>query len=94
MAKVTTRRETGRLVIDFIYRGVRCREQTALPDTAANRKRAESMLAKLKSAMAAGTFAYRDFFPGSPLAGRFDTPQAAPASPPGTPAHRNFKQPV
>jgi len=86
MAKVTTRKETGRLVIDFIYRGVRCREQTALPDTAANRKRAESMLAKLKAALAAGTFAYRDFFPGSPLAGRFDTPQAAPAAPPSTPA--------
>ncbi|MCB1996561.1 MAG: site-specific integrase [Burkholderiaceae bacterium] len=86
MAKVTARKETGRLVIDFTYRGVRCREQTALADTAANRKRVESMLAKIKSAMAAGTFAYRDFFPGSPLAGRFDMPQAAPASPPGTPA--------
>ena len=86
MAKVTTRKETGRLVIDFIYRGVRCREQTALPDTAANRKRAESMLVKLKAALASGTFAYRDFFPGSPLAGRFDTPQPAPAAPPTTPA--------
>ena len=86
MAKVTARKETGRLVIDFTYRGVRCREQTALADTAANRKRVEIMLAKLKAAMAAGTFAYRDFFPGSPLAGRFDTPQPAPAAPPGTPA--------
>jgi integrase len=86
MAKVTTRKETGRLVIDFIYRGVRCREQTALPDTAANRKRVESVLAKLKAALTAGTFVYRDFFPGSPLASRFDTPQPAPAAPPGTPA--------
>ena len=86
MAKVTARKETGRLVIDFTYRGVRCREQTALADTAANRKRVEIMLAKLKAAMAAGTFAYRDFFPGSPLAGRFDTPQPAPVPAPGTPA--------
>ncbi len=85
MAKVTTRKETGRLVLDFIYRGVRCREQTALPDTAANRKRVESVLAKLKAALTAGTFVYRDFFPGSPLASRFDTPQPAPAPPPGTP---------
>ena len=86
MAKVTTRKETGRLVIDFTYRCVRCREQTALADTAANRKRVESMLAKLKAAMAAGTFAYRDFFPGSPLAGRFDTPQPAPVPDLSTPA--------
>ena len=86
MAKVTTRKETGRLVIDFIYRGVRCREQTALPDTAANRKRVESVLAKLKAALASGTFAYRDFFPGSPLVGRFDTPLPAPVPAPGTPA--------
>jgi integrase len=86
MAKVTARKETGRLVIDFTYRGVRCREQTALADTAANRKRVEIMLAKLKAAMAAGTFAYRDFFPGSPLAGRFDTSQPAPVPAPSTPA--------
>jgi integrase len=86
MAKVTARKETGRLVIDFIYRGVRCREQTALADTPANRKRVESMLAKLKAALAVGNFVYRDFFPGSSLAGRFDTPQPAPVPAPGTPA--------
>ena len=85
MAKVTARKETGRLVIDFIYRGVRCREQTALADTGANRKRVESALAKLKAALAAGTFVYREFFPGSPLAERFDAPVAAPAPEPGTP---------
>ncbi len=89
MAKVTARKETGRLVIDFTYRGVRCREQTALPDTAANRKRVESVLAKLKTAVTAGTFVYRDFFPGSPLTGRFDQPQPAlvpVASSPALPA--------
>lgn len=86
MAKVTARKETGRLVIDFTYRGVRCREQTALADTAANRKRVEGLLAKLKAALAAGTFVYREFFPGSPLAERFETPLPAPAVPPGTPA--------
>lgn len=74
MAKVTTRKETGRLVIDFTYRGVRCREQTALAETGANRRRVENALAKLKSAMAAGTFVYREFFPGSPLVERFEAP--------------------
>ena len=85
MAKVTARKETGRLVIDFTYRGVRCREQTALADTVANRKRVESMLAKLKAALASGTFVYREFFPGSPLAERFEAPAPAPAPGPGTP---------
>ena len=45
MAKVTARKETGRLVIDFTYRGVRCREQTALADTGANRKRVDAIRA-------------------------------------------------
>ena len=72
MAKVTVRKETGRLVIDFTYRGVRCREQTALADTVANRKRAEVALKRLREAIASGTFIYADFFPGSPLAVRFD----------------------
>lgn len=85
MAKVIARKETGRLVIDFTYRGVRCREQTALADTAANRRRVESALAKLKVALAAGTFVYREFFPGSPLAERFEAPTSAPAPKPGTP---------
>lgn len=70
MAKVTTRKETGKLVIDFTYRGVRCREQTALADTPANRKRAEVVLKRLREAIASGNFVYSDFFPGSPLAGR------------------------
>lgn len=71
MAKVTARKETGRLVIDFTYRGVRCREQTALPDTAQNRKRAELVVLRIKSAIAAGTFDYSEFFPGSALVTRF-----------------------
>ena len=71
MAKVTVRKETSKLVIDFTYRGVRCREQTALADTVANRKRAEVALKRLREAISSGSFVYADFFPGSPLAGRF-----------------------
>jgi len=71
MAKVNVRKETGKLVIDFTYRGVRCREQTALSDNSANRKRAEVVLKKLREAMASGTFVYGEFFPGSALVPRF-----------------------
>lgn len=71
MAKVTARKETGKLVIDFTYRGVRCREQTALDDTPKNRKLAGSVVVRVKAAMLAGTFNYADFFPSSSLASRF-----------------------
>ena len=74
MAKVTVRKETGKLVIDFTYQGVRCREQTALSDNAANRKRVEAVLKKLHEAFASGAFVYSEFFPGSALAKRLDGP--------------------
>ncbi|WP_372526616.1 tyrosine-type recombinase/integrase [Piscinibacter sp.] len=79
MAKVTARKETGKLVIDFTYRGVRCREQTALDDTPQNRKRAGAVVARIKAALSGGTFAYAEFFPGSSLVARF-APSASTAS--------------
>ncbi|MCE9657672.1 MAG: site-specific integrase [Burkholderiales bacterium] len=77
MAKVTTRKETGKLVIDFTYRSVRCREQTALDDTPQNRKRAGAVVQRVKSAISDGTFSYPEFFPGSALAARFAPSSAA-----------------
>lgn len=73
MAKVTARKETGKLVIDFTHRGVRCREQTALTDTPVNRKRVQQLVEKMVKAQREGGFAYRDFFPESGLATRFDS---------------------
>jgi integrase len=73
MAKVTVRKETGKLVIDFTYRGVRCREQTALGDSPENRRRAEAVIKRLRERIRAGTFVYGEFFPGSLLAERFSS---------------------
>ncbi len=81
MAKVTVRKETGRLVIDFFFRGVRCREQTALTDTAQNRKRATAVVQRIKASIAEGAFDYAEFFPASTLATRF-AGSAKPATPP------------
>lgn len=81
MAKVVARKETGKLVIDFTHKGVRCREQTALADTSANRRRVEAVLVKLRAAISNGTFVYRDYFPGSPLASRFDGADASGGAP-------------
>lgn len=70
MASVNTR--GSYLFFDFRYRGVRCREYTRLKDTAANRKKAERMLAKIKAEIELDQFVYRSYFPGSKLADRFD----------------------
>lgn len=72
MAKVTTRKETGKLVIDFTYQGVRCREQTALGDTVENRRRIWQVVKRIKEKIAARQFRYREFFPESPMCARFE----------------------
>ncbi len=87
MAKVTVRKETGKLVIDFTFRGVRCREQTALADLPQNRKRVEGVVEKIKKAQREGTFKYRDFFPESTLSERFDPIAVTLASSAIDPSH-------
>jgi integrase len=59
---------TGRLFVDFRFGGQRCREYTALEDTASNRRRLETVLARIDKAIKAGTFRYGDYFPDSPRA--------------------------
>lgn len=77
MGSIRKREDTGLLFIDFRYNGTRYREQTALEDTSANRKKVQKVLDRLEAEMAAGTFDYRRFFPGSKNAERFDeTPPA------------------
>ncbi|HAX19394.1 MAG TPA: integrase [Hydrogenophaga sp.] len=78
MAKVVARKETGKLQIDFTYKGVRCREQTALMDSPANRKRVQAVVDKMSDAIKEGRFVYADFFPGSAMAERFRSDRKAP----------------
>jgi integrase len=68
MASLQVRKETGHLIIDFYFRGVRYREQTALPDTQGNRKKLQRILEKIEIEIKLGTFDYARFFPGSPRA--------------------------
>jgi integrase len=65
MASIQVRKETGCLILDFYYQGKRCREQTALPDTAGNRKKVKKFLDKIEEAMSLGTFSYEQYFPNS-----------------------------
>lgn len=65
MGKVRARKETGKLYLDFMYAGHRCREQTALPDTPANRKRVNLLLQKIEARILLGDFNYAEHFPDS-----------------------------
>ena len=71
MAKVRARKDNGLLFLDFYYRGVRCREQTALPDTAENRRRVQSLMNRVSKEIKQGQFDYGATFPGSPKAAQF-----------------------
>jgi integrase len=77
MASIQIRKETNRLIIDFYYRGQHCREQTALDNTAANRKRLEKLLDRIETEIKSGTFDYAKFFPGSRMVLKIAMAQAA-----------------
>lgn len=71
MAKIRTRKETGKLFFDFKVDGIRCREQTALPDTKENRSKLEPVAKKIDAALTLNQFNYADFFPNSPMVEKF-----------------------
>lgn len=71
MASVSIRKETNTLYLDFRYMGKRCREQTTLKPTPANRKNLERMLTHIESEIIAGTFRYKSHFPDSKSAERY-----------------------
>ena len=65
-------RGSGNLQIDFRYMGTRCRVQTALPDSAANRKTLEKLIQKIEAEILLGTFVYSSYFPNSKMVVRFE----------------------
>ena len=67
--------KAGSLQIDFQYMGTRCREQTALPDTAANRKTLEKLIQKIEAEILLGTFVYSNYFPNSKMVTSFEKQQ-------------------
>lgn len=72
MANVICRKDTGLLLLDFRYLGQRCREQTRLPDTTANRARLGKLADRITKAIGQGTFVYADYFPDSSRAKKMD----------------------
>lgn len=79
MASIRTRKDNGLIFIDFRYKGIRCREQTALIDNAANRKKVQKVLERIEAEISSGTFEYSRFFPGSRNAEKFSNPEVLPS---------------
>jgi integrase len=69
MASISIR--NNKLVIDFRYNGIRCREQTALTDSKNNRAKLAKLASDIEAAMRLQQFIYSDYFPGSPRAKQF-----------------------
>lgn len=72
MANIRARKESGNLIIDFRFQGVRCREQTTLPDTKENRQKLETVATKIEASITLGQFNYADFFPNSSMVQKFE----------------------
>lgn len=47
---------SGKLLLDFRFKGERCREQTKLIDSPANKKRAKQILDRIEAEITLGTF--------------------------------------
>ncbi len=69
MAKL--RKDKGRLFIDFVFRGKRCRESLHLADTRENRRKADALRKKLEGDLALNTFDYATYFPRSKRLAKF-----------------------
>jgi integrase len=63
MASIRARKDSGLLLIDFRYRGQRCREQTLLADTIANRARLKKLAERIERAISQGRLRLRGIFP-------------------------------
>lgn len=74
MAKVRVRPESKRLYLDFHYKGVRCREYTALEDSIRNRRQVQSLMDKIQAEIAVGVFDYSIYFPQSKNRFQFESP--------------------
>ena len=73
MGSINVRR--GKLIYDFRYRGIRCREQSQLEDTKPNRKRLEQILKRIESEITLDQFDYGKYFPASNKVEKFQVLQ-------------------
>jgi integrase len=70
MARIAER--NGKLLFDFSYMGLRCREQTTLTDSKENRMKLNAVLKKIQAKIELGIFEYREYFPNSKNADKIE----------------------
>lgn len=90
MGSIRKHSQTGELFFDFRFQGKRCREYTKLPEGTGNRKRMEKRMDAIESEISLGTFNYRNFFPNSKNAAKFDQVQVEAAVTPVAQAVSNL----
>ena len=76
MGKIRARSDNHKLFFDFTYLDKRCREQTMLPDTPANRRKLEKILERIEAEITLGVFDYATYFPQSSKVAEFNRLQA------------------
>lgn len=76
MGQVRVKKETSKLYFDFAYLKKRCKEYTALPDTAANRKKLQKVLERIELEIALGQFEYGKYFPNSKMLPKIEKAKA------------------
>ena len=91
MASVHARH--GRLIVDFRYRGVRCRERTRLTDTQPNRRKLQKVIDRMEAEILLKTFDYAVYFPDSPKVARFrELDRRVAQAKSGIPTFREFAE--
>ena len=91
MASVS--RRSGHLVVDFRYRGIRCRERTGMSDTPQNRRKLQRLMPRMEAEILLNTFEYAHYFPASPRVRQFcDIDLAIARSTHAVPTFREFTQ--
>ncbi|PNK61527.1 site-specific integrase [Psychrobacter sp. FDAARGOS_221] len=90
MASINSR--NNKLYIDFRYFGKRCREQTLLTDTKANRKRLANFIEKMEAEIKLGSFEYEKHFPQSKKLAEFKALELIRASNSHDDANINFEK--
>jgi len=71
MGNIRARNDNGKLFFDFSYKNKRCREQTTLDDSPANRKKMNQILSRIEAEITLGQFNYGQYFSDSPRAKQF-----------------------
>jgi hypothetical protein len=77
--------DKDRLLLDFSWKGVRCREYLGFDDTKEGRARAKQIRIQVEGEIVAGTLDYPKWFPRSKKARTMVAPLPPPSSAPASP---------